>query len=70
MNFSQGLVFANDTTLIESGGMYESSSIHSIHINDASKVVVYQSMPREYFGEGCDIINGSIYQLTWREQIM
>lgn len=54
-------MFANETTLIESAGMYGQSSIHSIEVSDPSKISVMKPIQKTFFGEGCDIINNDVY---------
>ncbi|KAM3137533.1 hypothetical protein pb186bvf_010323 [Paramecium bursaria] len=66
--YTQGLVFKNETHMVESGGLYRKSSIQYIDINNPSEVINLQKLHNKYFGEGCDIIDGKLYQLTWKER--
>lgn len=68
---SQGLILKDQDTLIESAGLYGSSSIH--YLNRADMTVGLEApLDREYFGEGCELVNingeSLIYQLTWQER--
>lgn len=65
----QGLAFLDNNTLIESGGLYEGSSILLRSLENMT-VINKQPLEEYYFGEGCDFFNEKIYQLTWRENKM
>lgn len=65
--FTQGLVI-HDGQLYESTGMEGSSWIGVVDI--ATGVAERKvSLPSQYFGEGITILNGKVYQLTWRSKI-
>jgi len=69
--YTQGLILKDQDTLIESAGLYGSSSIH--YLNRADMTVGLEApLDREYFGEGCELVNingeSLIYQLTWQER--
>ena len=61
--FTEGLFF-HDGFLYESTG--EKSSLRKIEL-ETGKVVQSFNLPKESFGEGTSMINGKIYQLTWKE---
>eukprot|EP01016_Furgasonia_blochmanni_P002389 TRINITY_DN10936_c0_g1_i4.p1 TRINITY_DN10936_c0_g1~~TRINITY_DN10936_c0_g1_i4.p1 ORF type:complete len:218 (-),score=29.00 TRINITY_DN10936_c0_g1_i4:271-867(-) len=71
---TQGLVFLDNTTLVESAGLYGQSAIRYINVSNMA-VLQEKKMDRKYFAEGCDVLrasNGSskIIQLTWQENAM
>ncbi|CAD8071537.1 unnamed protein product [Paramecium sonneborni] len=66
--YTQGLLFVNETTLLESSGQYGKSSIHYLNLNDVDNLIFNYELPSNQFGEGCDIINNKVYQLTWLER--
>lgn len=63
--YTQGLEFYRDT-LIEGTGQYRSSSLRKVNYKTGE---VYKQVKLEdkYFGEGITILNGKLYQLTWKE---
>lgn len=63
--FTEGLEF-KDGFLYESTGEYGKSDIRKTDLA-TGKVVTQQKMEAKYFGEGLTIINGKIYQLTYKE---
>ena len=63
--FTEGLEF-KDGYLYESTGQYGSSDIRKVDLK-TGKVLASNNMEPEYFGEGLTILNGKIYQLTYRE---
>eukprot|EP01016_Furgasonia_blochmanni_P035840 TRINITY_DN4012_c0_g1_i1.p1 TRINITY_DN4012_c0_g1~~TRINITY_DN4012_c0_g1_i1.p1 ORF type:complete len:268 (-),score=44.91 TRINITY_DN4012_c0_g1_i1:60-863(-) len=71
---SQGLLFVDNDTLLESYGHYGESGIHFLNLRDMT-VRKETWLDFGYFGEGCDLVkfpNGTQYiiQLTWREGII
>jgi glutamine cyclotransferase len=62
--FTQGLVYG-DGVLFESTGLNGSSSLRRVRL-DTGEVLQQQDLPREYFGEGLALWDGSLLQLTWR----
>jgi glutamine cyclotransferase len=60
--FTEGIVF-HDGILLESGGLYASSSLMSV-APGSGRVLTRQPVPDEYFAEGLTVFNGRIYQLT------
>jgi glutamine cyclotransferase len=63
--FTEGLEY-KDGILFESTGEYGSSDIRKTDIK-TGKVISSTKMDAKYFGEGLTILNGKIYQLTYRE---
>ncbi len=63
--FTEGLEY-HDGVLYESTGEYGSSDIRKVDLN-TGKVLVAHKMEDRYFGEGLTILNGKLYQLTYRE---
>jgi glutaminyl-peptide cyclotransferase len=63
--YTQGLEFYNDT-LYESTGQYGSSSLRKTNF-ETGDVLKKIKLADRYFGEGLSILNGKIYQLTWKE---
>ncbi len=65
--FTQGLLF-DQGQLYEGTGLYGESTVRRVEL--ATGVVEEQiALPEQYFGEGITIVNGQIYQLTWKEQV-
>lgn len=65
--FTQGLVF-HEGALYEGTGQYRRSSLRRVDLK-TGKVEQKVDLNEELFGEGITILNGKIYQLTWRDQI-
>jgi glutaminyl-peptide cyclotransferase len=63
--FTEGLEF-RDGFLYESTGQYDISDIRKVDLT-TGKVLQVNKMDGRYFGEGLTILNGKIYQLTYRE---
>lgn len=63
--FTQGLVF-NDGFLYESTGQYGKSTLRKVEI-ETGKVVQKYNLAPDIFAEGMTILNGKIYQISWRE---
>ncbi len=61
--YTQGLFYYNGY-LVESTGQYGQSSLRKVELN-TGKVIKSSNLERQYFGEGCALIDGKIYQLTW-----
>ncbi len=64
--YTQGLEFINDT-LYESTGQYKKSSLRKTDYK-TGQVLKQVPLADAYFAEGLTILNGKIYQLTWREK--
>ncbi len=63
--FTQGLEIHNGK-FYESTGLYGESSVRIVNMT-TGEVELQRDLPDEYFGEGLTIWNGSVIQLTWRE---
>jgi glutaminyl-peptide cyclotransferase len=63
--FTEGLEY-RDGILYESTGQYGTSDIRKTDLK-TGKVLGSTKMEARYFGEGMTILNGKIYQLTYRE---
>ncbi len=63
--FTEGLVYS-DGFLYESTGQEGKSSLRKIDL-ETGKVLQKFDLPPQNFGEGISIVNGKIYQLTWRD---
>jgi glutamine cyclotransferase len=63
--YTQGLFFHNGI-LYESTGLYGQSSIRKVNI-ERGEIIDSKPLERRYFGEGAAMLNGLLYQLTWRE---
>ncbi|MEQ9231936.1 MAG: glutaminyl-peptide cyclotransferase [Cyclobacteriaceae bacterium] len=65
--FTQGIFF-QDNLLFESTGQEGESTIRKVDLVTGD-VLVSKPIGDEYFGEGCTIYNGEIYQVTWTSNI-
>ncbi|MCL5949069.1 MAG: glutaminyl-peptide cyclotransferase [Candidatus Bathyarchaeota archaeon] len=65
--FTEGLVF-NDGVLYESTGTFGASSLRRVDL-ESGKVQQEFLLPGQYFGEGLTVIDGSLVQLTWLNNI-
>jgi glutaminyl-peptide cyclotransferase len=63
--FTEGLEY-KDGFLYESTGQYGTSDIRKVDLK-TGKVLAAQKMEARFFGEGLTVLNGKIYQLTYRE---
>jgi glutamine cyclotransferase len=63
--FTEGLEF-KDGILYESTGNYGHSDIRKTDVKKG-KVLLSHKMDGRYFGEGLTLLNGKLYQLTYRE---
>lgn len=64
--FTEGLQMV-DGMLYESTGQYGSSDVRRVDLQ-SGKVLQKQAMDAKYFGEGITVLNGKIYQLTYKEK--
>lgn len=64
--FTEGLQFV-DGYLYESTGQYGKSDIRKTELK-TGKLLLQKKMDNKYFGEGMSLINGKVYQLTYREK--
>lgn len=65
--FTQGLVY-RDGFLYESTGQYGESTLRKVDLK-TGKVVQKHRVDDKYFAEGMTILNGKVYQLTWRDNL-
>ncbi|MBT8184102.1 MAG: glutaminyl-peptide cyclotransferase [Eudoraea sp.] len=65
--YTQGLEFYNDT-LYEGTGKNGNSSLRKIDYK-TGEILEKIDLEKNFFGEGITILNGKIYQLTWRSKI-
>ena len=65
--YTQGLLWS-DTTLYESTGTYGHSSIRRVDLK-SGRILVSRMLPSDRFGEGLALLNGRLYQLTWKEGV-
>ena len=62
--FTQGLIF-HEGSLYESTGQYGKSTLRKVNLYKGNVEQIHK-LPDHYFGEGITLLNGKIYQLTWR----
>ncbi len=65
--FTEGLVF-NNGVLYESTGGYGTSSLRQVNLENGT-VQQEVILPSQYFGEGLTVVNDSLIQLTWQNNI-
>lgn len=65
--FSQGLAIANGE-LYEGTGHYGQSTLRRLDLS-TGKILANVPLAPQYFGEGITIMDGKIYQLTWKERV-
>lgn len=63
--FTEGLEY-HDGMLYESIGQYGKSDVRTVDLT-SGKVLKATRMDNKYFGEGMTLLNGKLYQLTYRE---
>lgn len=63
-SFTQGLIY-HDGSIYESTGRYGKSSLLKVEIKTGEAEKVHK-LSDHLFGEGITLLNGKIYQLTWR----
>lgn len=63
--FSQGLAI-HDGQMFEGTGQYGKSTLRKVDL-ESGKVLMSVPLTKDYFGEGITLLDGTIYQLTWRE---
>ena len=66
--FTQGLVYYNGR-LLESTGKYGHSSVRMVEL-ETGRVLLKQSLPADFFGEGLALHDGILYQLTWQNGLV
>lgn len=65
-SFTEGLQWY-DGVLYESTGEYGKSHLLKVNLRDG-KIIKKLPLNKAYFGEGITVLNGKIYQLTYKEQ--
>ena len=65
--YTQGLLWS-DSTLYESTGTYGHSTIRRVDL-ESGRILASRTLPRDRVGEGLALLNGRLYQLTWREGV-
>jgi hypothetical protein len=66
-NYTQGLEFY-DGKLFEGTGQYGKSKVMQINVGSGDlEGGIINGLDGNYFGEGITILDGTVYQLTWRE---
>lgn len=65
--FTQGLVWLGNNTFLESTGQYGRSDIRLVTAQTGA-VLQRRGVEPQFFAEGCCVLNGKIYQITWNEQ--
>lgn len=63
--FTEGLQYV-DGVLYEGTGEYGTSDVRKVD-PETGKVLASHKMENKYFGEGISVLNGKLYQLTYRE---
>ena len=66
--FTQGLIY-HDGYLFEGTGKRGLSSLSKINLED-STVLMSRNLNRRYFGEGIEVVDDRIYQLTWQSHMV
>ena len=64
--FTQGLCF-EDNRLYQSAGLYQKSTLSILDTAGALLKII--AMPPAVFAEGCALLSGSLYQITWQEKV-
>ena len=64
--FTQGLIF-HGGSIYEGTGLYKKSTLRKVNLK-TGRVEQLHKLPDQYFGEGITLLNGRIYQLTWRSK--
>ncbi len=65
-SFTEGLEY-RDSSLYESTGLNGTSKLSKIDINTGKDLLTI-NLDKKYFGEGITILNGKIFQLTYKEE--
>jgi len=63
--FTQGFLY-HDGYFYESTGLYGHSSLRRV-VPDTGRVLAQRILPKEVFGEGLALVEGRLFQLTWKE---
>jgi glutaminyl-peptide cyclotransferase len=65
--YTQGLLWANGA-LFESTGRYGHSELRRVDLR-SGRVLAARKLPDDRFGEGLALLDGRLYQLTWRSGV-
>lgn len=65
--FTEGLAYANGT-LYESTGLYGDSTLRRVDLQTGN-VTQEAKLPAQFFGEGATLVNDTLVQLTWQENV-
>ena len=65
-SYTQGLVWRQGL-FYESSGLYGSSAVRIVDPATGG-VIREQTLPEQYFGEGLEVADGRVVQLTWQEE--
>ena len=63
--FTQGLLYA-DGLFYESAGLYGQSTLRKVD-PETGAVLLEKRLDAQYFAEGLALLEGKLYQLTWKE---
>jgi glutamine cyclotransferase len=63
--YTQGLVYA-DGVMYESTGLYGASAVRIVDL-ETGQVELSREIPEAYFAEGLALLDGRLFQLTWKE---
>jgi len=64
--YTQGLVY-EDGMMYESAGLYGASSVRIVDLT-TGQVKLIREIPEAYFAEGLALLDGRLFQLTWKER--
>jgi glutamine cyclotransferase len=64
-SYTQGLEMSGNI-LYESGGQYQISSVRKVNPKTGA-VIKSVDLPKDVFAEGLTILDGKVYQITWKE---
>ena len=67
-SFTQGLVY-HQGFIYEGTGKNGLSTLSKLNLEDA-EILMSKKLSRRYFGEGIEIFDGEIFQLTWRSNMV
>lgn len=65
--YTQGLLWG-DSALYESTGLYGHSDVRRVDLR-SGRVLASRQLPADRFGEGLALLQGRLYQLTWKAGI-
>lgn len=65
-SFTEGFEY-RDSTLYESTGLYGTSKLCRVQLKTGKELSKFD-LDKKYFGEGLTILNGKVYQMTYKEE--